>query len=173
LYGSPSCSKSVFASSREISRRVHSRPSFSSRFSSASILLADRFRKVEVVVEAVLDRRADRDLHAGIEPPHRFGEQVRRRVTQDVQRVGVVLVARREDLNLLAVAQRQAQVLHVAVRADEHGLLRELRTDRARGVEAGRAVGKFELRVVGQDDVHGGQGYAPPVRDERRGRRVA
>ena len=37
LYGSPSAAKRAFASSREISSRDHSRPSFSSRWISASI----------------------------------------------------------------------------------------------------------------------------------------
>src|SRR5206468_12433403 len=38
------------------------------------IVLADRLRELEVVVEAVLDRRADRDLHSRVQPAHRFGE---------------------------------------------------------------------------------------------------
>ena len=62
----------------------------------------DRLRELEVVVEAVLDRRADRDLHARIEAPDGLGEQVRRRVPQDVERVRIVLVAGGEDLDLLA-----------------------------------------------------------------------
>ena len=37
----------------------------------------DALGELEVVVEAVLDRRADRDLHAGIELQHRGGEHVR------------------------------------------------------------------------------------------------
>ena len=163
LYGSPSASKRSRASSREISSRDHSRPSAISRRTSSSISLevgvADRLRELEVVVEAVLDRRADRDLHARVEPPHSLGEQVRRRVAQDVERVGVAGVARRQELDLLAVRERQPQVLDEPFGADEHGLLGELRADRARGVEAGRAVGKFELGVVGEDDLHGtGQG---------------
>ena len=48
-----------------------------------------------------------------------------------------------------ALDQRRAQVLHLAVGADQDRLLGELRPDRARGVEAGRAVGKFELGIVG------------------------
>ena len=111
----------------------------------------DRLGELEVVVEAVLDRRADRDLHAGVEPPHRLGEQVRGRVAEDVERVGVGLVARGQDLDRLAVGERRAQVAHAPVRADEHRLLGELRPDRARGVEPGRAVGKFKLRAVGED----------------------
>ena len=66
-------------------------------------------------------------------------------MAQHGERVGILLVARGQDLDRLAVVQRQAQVLHVSVRAHEDGLLGQLRADRARGVEAGRAVGKFEL----------------------------
>ena len=103
------------------------------------VLLADRLGELEVVVEAVLDRRADGDLHARVEAPDGLGEQVRGRVAEDVERVGIVLVAGREDLDRLAVLERQPQVLDAAVRADEDGLLGQLRPDRARGVEARRA----------------------------------
>ena len=75
-------------------------------FDSLEILLLDRLGEVEVVVEAVLDRWSDRDLHAGVEPAHRLGEQMRGGVAQDVERVGIVLVARRQDLDPLAVGQR-------------------------------------------------------------------
>jgi hypothetical protein len=109
------------------------------------ILLADRLRKVEVVVEAVLDRRPNRELHARIELRHGLRQQVRGRVAEDGERIRVVLVADGQDLDRLAVAQRQAQILHVSVHAHEHRLLGELRPDCARSVEARSAVGKFEL----------------------------
>ena len=51
--------------------------------------LADRLGELEVVVEAVLDRRADRDLHARVEPADRLGEEVRGGVAQHGQRVRV------------------------------------------------------------------------------------
>ncbi len=41
-------------------------------------------RKLEVVVEAVGDRGADRVLRPGEEVEHRLGHQVRRRVAQDL-----------------------------------------------------------------------------------------
>src|SRR6266516_2530398 len=123
------------------------------------ILLADRLRKLEVVVEAVLDRRADRDLHAGVEAPHSLGEQVRGRMAQHRERVGIVLVARRQDLDRLAVIERQPEILDAPVRTYEHRLLGELRTDRARRVEPRRAVGKLEFGVVGKDDFHEDAGY--------------
>ena len=131
------------------------------------ILLAQRLGEVEVVVEAVLDRRADRDLHARVEAAHRLGEQVRRRVAEHVERVGVARVARRQDLDRLAVLERQAQVLDVAVRADEHRLLGELRPDRARGVEPGRAVGKFELGLSGRTTFMSEQDMEHPREDDR------
>ena len=118
------------------------------------VALADRLRELEVVVEAVLDRRADRDLHAGIEPPDRLGEQVRARMAQHVERVRIGAVARRQELDRLAVRERKADVLDGPVRAHEHGLLGELRPDRARGVEAGRAVRELELLAVGEDHLH-------------------
>ena len=117
-------------------------------------VLADRLRELEVVVEAVLDRRADRDLRPGIEAADGLGEQVRRRVAKDVERVRILRVARRQDLDRLPVLERQAQVLHLAVRADENGLLGQLRADRGGRVEPRRAVGKFELARVGKNDLH-------------------
>jgi hypothetical protein len=78
-------------------------------------LLADRLRELEVVVEAVLDRRPDRDLHARVEAPDRFREQVRGRMAEDEEGVGVLRVARRQDLDPLPVLERQAEVLDVAV----------------------------------------------------------
>src|SRR5438105_3760402 len=43
-------------------------------FDSLERLLADRLRELEVVVEAVLDRRADRDLRAGVETTNGLGQ---------------------------------------------------------------------------------------------------
>src|SRR4051794_9661399 len=134
-------------------------------FDRLEVLFANRLREEEVVVEAVLDRRADRDLHAGMQTAHRLGEEVRARVAQDVERIGILRVARRQELDRLAVAQRQPQIVNSTVRAHEDRLLGELRPDRARGVETRRAVGKFKLGVVGQYDFHERrQGYAPPRR---------
>ena len=123
------------------------------------ILLADRLGELEVVVEAVLDRRPDRDLDAGIEPADGLGEQVRRRVAQHVEGVRVARVARGQDLDRLPVRERQPQVLDVPVLADQHRLLGQLRADRTRGVEAGGAVRKFEFRGVGENHAHDRSGY--------------
>ena len=100
-------------------------------------VLADRLRELEVVVEAVLDRRADRDLGAGVEAPDGLGEQVRGRVAQDVERVGVLRVAGRQDLDLLAVLEWRAQVLDMPVRAHAGRLARPA-SARSRAPRRGR-----------------------------------
>ena len=66
-------------------------------------------------------------------------------MAQHVERVRVRGVAGGQELDVLPVRERQAHVLDGPIRADEHSLLRELRPDRARGIEPGRAAGKFEL----------------------------
>ena len=113
--------------------------------SRCEVGLGDGLGELEVVVEAVLDRRADRDLRPREKPARGLGEEVRGRVAQDVEGVGVVLVPRRQDLDPLAVGDGQPQVTDRAVRAQQNRLFGELRADRARCVEARRAVRKFEL----------------------------
>ena len=159
------------ASSAVISSRSQARPSFSSRPISASMRSRSASwigsGKLEVVVEAVLDRRPDRDLHAGVEPPHRLGEQVRGRVAEDVERVRIVLVAGRQDLDLLAVGERQAQVADVAVRADEHRLLGELRADRARASSPVAPSGSSSSELSGRTTFMEEQDTSQPREDDR------
>src|SRR6185295_3595690 len=116
--------------------------------------LRDGLGELEVVVEAVFDRRADRDLRPREEPARGLREEVRGRVAQDVERVGVVLVPRGQDLDPLAVLHRKPQVADAAVRAEQNRLFGELRADRPRRIEARRAVRKFKLGVIGKNDLH-------------------
>ncbi len=120
--------------------------------------LVDRRRKVEVVVEAVVDRRPDRDLDARMKPSNGLCEQVGGGVPENGESVGILRVAGRQDLQRGAVGERESQVLRHSVRPHEHCLLGELRPDRAGGVEAGGAVGKLELRRIGEDRLHRGAG---------------
>ena len=145
----------AFASSASTSSRVHSRPSFSSRAISASMLLevvlADRLRELEVVVEAVLDRRADRDLHARVEAAHGLGEQVRASSAAARRARRGRALSRVVTIWICSPVRRAAGAgPGPPVRAQEHRLLGELRPDRARGVEPGRAVGKFEFGLSGR-----------------------
>lgn len=118
------------------------------------VRLADRLGEVEVVVEAVVDRRADRDSHAGEDVAGGLSEDVRRRVAQHGEGLGV---ADADDAHVRAVGQGQAQVAQLAVDLDRGRGLREALADRARAVESGRAVGELELGAVGEVDLHGPQ----------------
>ncbi len=124
------------------------------RLDRDEVVVADRLDELEVVVEAVVDRRADRDLHVRVQAHHRLGEQMGARVAEDVQRVRVGGVPRREDLDARAVGEGEAEVLRHAVRTDEHRLLREPRSDRAGGIEPTGAVRELERGSVGKEDVH-------------------
>ena len=59
------------------------------------------------------------------------------------------------------VLEREPQVLGLPVRAHEDGLLGQLRADRGSRVEPRRAVGKFEFRRVGKNDLHDRAEYVP------------
>src|SRR5204863_2912039 len=65
------------------------------------VLLADRLGEFEVVVEAVLDRWSDRDLHPGVQTPDRFGEEMRRGMAQPGERVRIRRTPGRQGLDRL------------------------------------------------------------------------
>ncbi len=95
LYSSPIPRKKVTASSRDFTLRA-----------DRDLLLDDLLhllfdlRQVvgregalvgEVVIEAVVDHRADRDLRAGEQALHGLRQQVRGGMAQDIQRLGALL----------------------------------------------------------------------------------
>jgi len=69
-------------------------------------------------------------------------------VAQHGERVRILAVARGQNLDALAVLQREAQVLDASVRTEEDGIAGEALADGPRGVESRRALGQLELRVV-------------------------
>jgi hypothetical protein len=118
----------------------------------------DVLGELEVVVEAVLDRRADRDLHAGIELERRGGQDVGRVVADEPEgRLAVAALALgRDDANAVAVVQRRREVLHVVGVVDAHRErhARQARADRRGDVGAGGAVLELERVPVGERDLH-------------------
>ncbi len=106
----------------------------------------DRGREVEVVVEAVGDGRADRDLGARPQVQDGFGHHVCGRVAQHGQRLGIAVG---DDPHPLAFAHREPQIAGLPV--DLHGNrgLRQAVPDRLGHVEAARPVGKLDRRPVG------------------------
>src|SRR5438067_6392644 len=107
--------------------------------------------EVEVVVEAVLDRRADGHLSAWVELEHGLGEHVGGVVAEEGEGVRAAVG---DDLDRLAVVQRRRQVAQIAVHLDRQRRPRQTLADRARGIRAGGAVLELELLAVGEGDVH-------------------
>ena len=65
----------------------------------------------EFVEEAIFDRRADAELHVGIEFHHRGGQQMRGGMAEDVERVGIFFG---EDLEFDVLLDRTAKVVEQA-----------------------------------------------------------
>ena len=112
------------------------------------VLLGQRHavREVEVVVEAVLDRRPDRDLDARIQLQDRFGEHVGGVVADQIERVLPAAVGDDLKRRRLCAApvrtrgERPRQVAEFTVDLDREGRPREPGADRRGGVSAGGAV---------------------------------
>jgi hypothetical protein len=117
--------------------------------------------ELEVVVEAVLDRRPDRDLDARIEVHDRGGEDVRGVVADEVERVLSAAIG--DDLQRLVGLQGQREVAQLAVLLDRQGGAREPGADRSGGVGAAGALGKLERRAVREGDLHRSRCYASAV----------
>ena len=82
------------------------------------VLGGERGLDVEVVVEAVADRRADAQARVGVHLLHRLREHVRGRVAQHVE---AVLLARGHRLDDVAAGQHVREVAQLAVDpGDEH-----------------------------------------------------
>src|SRR6266702_4076312 len=109
----------------------------------------------EVVVEAVLHRRSDRDLGVGVEPLHRARQHVRRVMARDLQRLRAL---RGDDLELRVAVERARQVDRLPVQLREVGrlgeagpdlLLHEVDDVGALGRLLGGAVGERDADEVG------------------------
>ena len=81
------------------------------------VLGGERVLDVEVVVEAVGDGRADAELRLRVDPLHRLRQDVRGRVAQDVEAVGLSRSSTASTVSV--VVDRRRLVLQLAV--DAHG----------------------------------------------------
>ncbi len=119
------------------------------RLDALEVLVADAdpFGELEVVVEAVLDRRPDRDLGPRPELQHRLRHHVGGVVADQPQGVWALVG---DDLDRLAVGERRREVAQLLADPQAESGLGEARPDRRRRVGAGRPVGKLERRAVGQ-----------------------
>jgi hypothetical protein len=111
------------------------------------ILGRERLVPVEVVIEAVLDRRADRDLGAGEQVLHRLGHDVRAVVPDHRQRLGV-LGADQADLRV--VRDRPVEVPQSTVDLDDEGTLGKALGDHPRHLHPGHAAREGARAPVGK-----------------------
>jgi hypothetical protein len=112
------------------------------------VVQAERLVAGEVVVEAVLDRRADRHLRAGEKLLHRFGQDVADVVADRLERLGALA---RQDLEFAAVLQRAVEVQQLAVDLHEHGFLLQRFGDAGCDLTARRALVEMAFRAVGEN----------------------
>ncbi len=126
----------------------------------------DALGELEVVVEAAVDRRPDRNSGAGPELDDRGGHHMRGVVADQPERiVGVLpLALRGDDGDRDAVAELRREIAQLAVDLDRECVLGQPRADRGGGVGAARAFGKLERRAIGKldgDRLHGGDPRGP------------
>ena len=99
-------------------------------------------RRREIVIEAVVGRRAEGDLRARKQVLHRLGEDVGIIVADQLERVG--LVARGDQRELGIALERPVEVAHLAVDPRRQRRLGQARPDRRRDV--GRASSRARPR---------------------------
>jgi hypothetical protein len=93
------------------------------------VLGRERFTPSEVVIEAVLDRGADRDLSLGVDLLDRLRHHVRGVVAQELE---PVRRRARDDLDARVAVDGPRQVAELAVDADRDSVALEARADRER-----------------------------------------
>src|SRR5262249_6599993 len=107
----------------------------------------------EVVIETVLDHRANGDLGAGPERLHRFGEHMRAVVPDQLEAARVLAG---EELDFRIALDRVVQIHECVVERHRDRALGERGRDALGDIETGDAVGIVPTRAVGkgQGDHH-------------------
>jgi hypothetical protein len=107
----------------------------------------ERLAAIEVVEETGVGGRADAELGLGIQFQHRGGEQVRARMTVDVQRLGVF---GGQDLKRAVGGERVREVGQLAVDLGDHGVVGQPAADGPCDIERRGARSNFLLAPIGQ-----------------------
>ena len=102
---------------------------------------------LEVVIEPVVDGRAEADLRLGAQPADRGGEDVRPRMTQHGKRARVLVG---DDRERAAPAQRRHEVLHLAVDRDGDGRQQQARANGPHDVLGKRTRRDFAHGAIGE-----------------------
>ncbi len=148
---SPMSEKTRLASARDHTSLVKglSRAMISRIFFSifGEILRRERLVAEEIVIEAVVDHRADGDLRAGPQCLHRFGEHMRGIVANKFERARVVAG---EELDFGVVVDRIGKIGELAVERHRHRALGKRRRNALGDVEAGGVLRILPTCAVGK-----------------------
>ena len=119
------------------------------------VLGRERFVAEEVVIESVLDHRADGDLRAGPQCLHGFGQDMRGVVADQFERAGVVAV---DEFDARILLDRIDQVAQFAIERHRDRPLGQRWRNALDDIEAGGALREAAVRAVrkGDGDVVGG-----------------
>ena len=125
----------------------------------ASILVevfgSERLLAQEFVEEAVVDGRADAELHVGEKFEHGGGQQMRRRMAEHLQRVGIL---RGEDRERGVALERARKIHQLAIGARDQRFLGQAVRNFC-GDFGGRGAARALARgAVGQSDLNGFHG---------------
>ena len=119
-------------------------------FDRREVFGRERLVTEEVVIEAVLDHRADGDLRSGPKRLHGFRENMRRVMADELERAGIIA---RDELELGVAVDRIGEVGKLAVANHRHGPLGERRGNGFGDFEPGDARLIGALSAVGKGDV--------------------
>ena len=116
------------------------------------ILRRERPGDLEVVVEAVVDRRPEPDRRRREDLPDRRGQHVRRGMAEHVEGVGIAI---RENRDRGVLIDRPAEIANLAVDPDCQGRAGEAGTDRLGEIEPGRTGGQLTDAAVRKGQSNG------------------
>ena len=118
-------------------------------FDRGEIFRRERLVAEEVVIEAVLDHRADGDLRARPQRLHGFRQHMRGVMPDQFQRARIVAV---DQLDLRIARNRIVEVGDHAIQRHRHRALGERRRDALGEFEPGDVLGIFAFRAVGEGE---------------------
>ena len=118
-------------------------------FDRGKIFRRERLVAEEVVIEAVLDHGADRDLCARPQRLHGFGEHMRGVMPDQLQRAGIVAV---DQLDLRVLRNRIVEIGDHAIQRHRHRALGQRRRDALGEFEPGDVLGIFALGAIGEGE---------------------
>ena len=121
------------------------------RLDFRKVRFENRRRRIDVVVESLLDSRTDTELDARVESLQSLGEQVRRRVPESVLALGIVPF---EEFNRGILLDRTRQIDRRVVYRSRQGVRSETRADTLGNLISGCSLCELAHRAVGKRNLN-------------------